>query len=52
MNGVRDVPSLYKTKALQKSLQDACGVEIRQFSGAFGHTYYVVRPQSLAAMVR
>lgn len=52
INGVADVPSsIYKIKKMQTSLGNACPVEVRRFIGAFGHTYFVVRPHSLVPMV-
>ena len=52
MNGVPDVPtSTYKLKKIGTMVKESCNIEVRRFLGAFGHTYYVVSPKSLVAMV-
>lgn len=45
MNGVADVPSLNQMKADQEFLDEVAGVEVKSFTGSFGHTYYMIPPR-------
>ncbi|KAL1674251.1 hypothetical protein EV122DRAFT_282209 [Schizophyllum commune] len=44
MNGVANVPSLNQMKADQEFLDEVAGVEVKSFTGSFGHTYYMIPP--------
>ncbi|EGO30446.1 hypothetical protein SERLADRAFT_404610 [Serpula lacrymans var. lacrymans S7.9] len=49
-NGVSGTSLLAQTKKMGWDLDDMCSVEIKQHMGCLGHTYYMIRPESLVKL--